>query len=101
MVADSRGSIIYVKGVKHQTISLLFIRFTDSRNNTRETRTIHAKLTSRNPLKFASVNARTILTMCVNGSTVRAKYCIGSGRSDSGKKVPLKGNIGVQKKLNS
>lgn len=56
---------------------------------------IHAKLTGINPLGSANVRERTIMTTCVSGSAAIAKYCRDTGRSESGKKVPLKRNMGV------
>lgn len=38
------------------------------------------------------------MTTCVSGSTASAKYWMDGGRSESGKKVPLKRNMGVMKR---
>lgn len=71
------------------------MRFTDSKKNINDTTSIQARLIIRKVPIVPRASARTIRTTWVNGSTARAKYWIGSGRSDRGKKVPLKRNIGV------
>ncbi len=56
---------------------------------------IHTKLNSKSGCGLASVSERAIMTTCVSGSRAIARYWMGTGRSESGKKVPLKRNMGV------
>lgn len=76
-------------------MSLFFMRFTESIKNTSDTGIIHARLRSTGWTWVASVRERTIITTCVSGSTASARYWTDSGRSERGKKVPLKRNMGV------
>ena len=85
------GQFIFV-----YVMSRFFIRFTDSMKRISEMVSIHARLKIRRLLlRFARVRARVMLTTCVSGSAVSARYWRGSGSSFSGKNVPLKRNIGV------
>lgn len=56
---------------------------------------IHAKLSSNEASMFPSTNPLVRFTTCVRGRRICAPVCTAKGNADSGKKVPLKRNIGV------
>ncbi len=79
-------------------MSRLFISFNESTNSIVDTTAIHARPTGISMLNVAELRARTILTTWVRGSAIMARYCIGRGMSERGKKVPLNRNMGVMNK---
>jgi len=56
---------------------------------------IQTKLSSRDVSILPSVKPLVRFTTCVKGRIIWAAVCAGKGNVESGKKVPLKRNMGV------
>lgn len=62
------------------------------------TMAIQARLISSWVSRFPRSSALVRVTVCVRGRTAFAKICMKGGSWVSGKKVPLRRNIGVMKR---
>lgn len=59
---------------------------------------IHAMLRSSVDCQLPNINPLDRITVCVKGRMASARICMGWGRIDRGKKVPLSRNMGVMKR---
>jgi hypothetical protein len=85
---------LFFRGIKHHLINLRRILKIARGNMTRQKTIKYPKLINNSKLNKPKLNARTRLTKWVSGK-IKAKYCAHRGKPVSGKKVPLKRNMGV------